>query len=115
MASTEVAVVAGVEGDVAGVDGSGRLQGRFNLGQGASTLNFATKQFRIVRSVDVHFKVGLVGQDTGLPVLFKVLRRHHSHGLHFHGLKTQGDDVIHSFDDGSTLTREWNACWSEFD
>ena len=115
LASAEVAIVPGVEGDVASVDGPSGLKGRFDFCQRAPALNLAAKQFRIVGAVNVHLEIGLVGQYTSLPVLFKVLRGHHSDRLHFHGLKTQGDDIVHSFNDGSTLTREWNACWSEFD
>ena len=115
LSSTEVAVVPGVEGDVASVDGSSGLKGRFDFCERTSPLNLAAKQLRVVGAVNVHFEVGLVGEDTCLPVLFKVLRGHHTDRLNFHGLKTQGDDIVHSFNDGSTLTREWNACWSEFD
>ena len=63
---------------------------------------------------DVHLKVRFVGQNASLPVLLEVLRCHHADGLDLHGFKTEGNDVVHSFNDGASFTGEWNTCWTEF-
>ncbi|GIR76852.1 MAG: hypothetical protein CM15mP78_15510 [Candidatus Poseidoniales archaeon] len=115
LTSTEITVVAGVEGDVASVDGTCSLEGRFDFCKGAPTLNFATEQFRVVRPVDVHFKVGLVGEHAGLPVLLKVLGGDHADGLHLHGLETQRNDVVHPFHDGATFAGKRNTSRTKFD
>ena len=65
--------MAGVERDVAGVDGACRLERGLDFCQGTTSLHLSSQEFRIVRTVDVHLEIGFVGQNTGLPVLFKVL------------------------------------------
>ena len=104
-----VSVVAGVEGDVPGVDGAGSLEGRLDLGQGAAKFNPAAEQFAVVWSVDVHLKTGLLSENTRLPVLVKVLRLNHPHGLCFHRLKAKGDDVVHALDDRASFARKRDA------
>ena len=101
LASTEITVVAGVQGDVASVDGPRCLEGRFDFGKGTSTFDLPSKEFGIVRAVDVHLKVGLVGEHAGLPVLLEVLWRHHADGLDLHGFEAERDDVVHALDDGT--------------
>ena len=102
-------VVAGVEGDVPGVDGAGGLEGRLDLGQGAAKFNTAAEQFAVVRAVDVHLKTGLLSENTCLPVLIEVLRLDHPNGLSFHRLETEGDDVVHALDDRASFARKRDA------
>ena len=101
--------MAGVEGDVPGVDGACRLEGCLNLGQGAPEFNPAAEQFAVVRAVDVHLKAGLVSENTSLPILVKVLRLNHPHSLCFHGFEAKGDDVVHSLDDRASFARKRDA------
>ena len=103
LSPSKISVVAGVKRDVAGVDGACRLERGLNFCQGTTSLHLSSQEFRIVRTVDVHLEIGFVGQNTGLPVLFKVLGGDHAHGLHLHGFKAQRDDVVHSLDDGASL------------
>ena len=115
LASTEVAVVARVERDVAGVDGAGGLKRGFDFGKRAPTFDLSSEEFGIVRSVNVHFEIGFVGQHAGLPVLFKVLGSDHADGLDLHGLETQRNDVVHPFHDGATFAGKRNTSRTKFD
>ena len=65
--------------------------------------------------MDVHLKVGLVGEHAGLPVLLEVLWSHHADGLDLHGFEAERDDVVHALDDGTPFAGEWDACWTKFD
>ena len=60
-ASSEVSVVTCVECDVTCVDGSRCLQCCLDLGKRSSTFDTVAKKFGIVRSMDVHFEISLVG------------------------------------------------------
>ena len=115
LASAEIAVVAGMKGDVSCIDGAGGLQRGLNFCQRTPAFNSAAEKFRVVRTVNVHLKIGFVGEHTGLPVLFKVLRCHHANGLDLHGFKAQGDDIVHSFHDGAAFAGKWNTSRTEFD
>ena len=53
--------------------------------------------------MNVHFEIGLVGQHACLPILLEVLGCNHADGLDLHGFETQGDDVVHSFDNGTAF------------
>ena len=64
--------------------------------------------------MDVHLEVGFVGQNAGLPVLLKMLWGDHAHRLNLHGLKAEGDDVVHAFNDCTAFAGERNARRSEF-
>jgi hypothetical protein len=108
-------VVAGVQRDVPRVDGSGGLERRLDLREGATQFYAVPEQFRIIRAVDVHLEACFVGQHPGLPVLVKVLGLNHTNGLNLHGLKTEGDDVVHPFDDGPSLAGQGHASGSKFD
>ena len=103
MASAKFAVISCMEGNVASIDGSSSLEGCFYFRKRATTLNFVAQQLGIVRAVDVHLKIRLVCKHAGLPVLFKVLWGNHAHGLNFHGLKTEGNNVVHSFNNCASL------------
>ena len=50
LATADIAVVAGVEGDVSRIDGAGGLQRGLNFCQRAPALNFAAKKFRVIRT-----------------------------------------------------------------
>ena len=91
------------ERDVAGVDGAGGLERGLNLGQRAAELHAAAEQFAVVWPVNVHLKPGLFRKHARLPVLVEVLRLNHADGLRLHGLKAEGDDVVHAFDNGAAL------------
>ena len=59
--------------------------------------------------MDVHLETGFFSEDAGLPVLVEMLGLNHAHRLCFHGLKTEGDDVIHALDNRAALARKRNA------
>ena len=112
-AASGLAVVAGVERDVTGVDGAGGLERGLNLGQRAAELHAAAEQLAVVGPVDVHLEPGLFREHARLPVLVEVLRLNHADGLRLHGLKAEGDDVVHAFDNGASFARKRDARGSE--
>ena len=90
-----------VEGDVALIDCSCCLERGFDFGKRTASFDAIAKELGVVRAVDVHLKFSLVGQDTGLPVLFEMIRSDHANGLNFHRFEAKRDDIVHSFNDGS--------------
>ena len=64
--------------------------------------------------MDVHFEICFVGENPSLPVLLKVLRGDHADGLYLHGLKSERNDIVHSFYNRAPFARQWNTGRSEF-
>ena len=73
-----------------------------------------TEKFAVVWAVDVHLETGFFSEDAGLPVLVEMLGLNHAHRLCFHGLKTEGDDVIHALDNRAALARRGTPAGPNF-
>ena len=100
-----LAVVAGVERDVTGVDGAGGWSVASILASERPVPRCA-EQLAVVGPVNVHLKPGLFRKHARLPVLVEVLRLNHADGLRLHGLEAEGDDVVHAFDNGAAFARK---------